>query len=94
MNKYFIAMLTEEESESTLYYVDDDYVIKKIKNNVTPEVYDKETLEDTKQELESFVKVEEAIREIGASNLTTKQSEAVKTAISTINDILMLYKNN
>lgn len=94
MNKYFIAMLTEEESASTLYYVDDDYVIKKIKNNVTPEVYDKETLEDTKQELESFVKVEDAIREIGASNLTTKQSEALKTAISTINDILMLYNNN
>jgi len=94
MNKYFIAMLTEEESESDLYYVDDDYAIKRIKNNVTPEVYDKETLEDAKQELESLVRVEEAIKEIGASNLNTNQIEALKTAISTIDDILKLYKYN
>lgn len=94
MDKYFIAMLTEEESESNLYYVDDDYSIKKVKNNMTPEVYDKETLEDAKQELKSLVRVEEAIKEIGASNLNTNQIEALKTAISTINDILMLYNNN
>ena len=87
-------MLTEEESESDLYYVDDDYAIKRIKNNVTPEVYDKETLEDAKQELESLVRVEEAIKEIGASNLNTNQIEALKTAISTIDDILKLYKYN
>ena len=94
MKKHFIAMLTEEESESSLYYVDDDYSIQRIKNNMTPEVYDKETLEDAKQELESLIRVEEAIKEIGASNLNTSQIEALKTAISTINDILMLYNNN
>jgi len=94
MKKFFISMLTEEESESSLYYVNDDYAIKRIKNNVTPEVYDKETLEDAKQELESLVRVEEAIKEIGASNLNTNQIEALKTAISTIDDILKLYKYN
>jgi len=94
MKKFFISMLTEEESESNLYYVDDVYAIKRIKNNVTPEVYDKETLEDAKQELESLVRVEEAIKEIGASNLNTNQIEALKTAISTIDDILKLYKYN
>ena len=94
MKKHFIAMLTEEESESSLYYVDDDYSIQSIKNNMTPEVYDKETLEDAKQELESLIRVEEAIKEIGASNLNTNQIDALKTAISTINDILMLYNNN
>lgn len=94
MDKYFIAMLTNDESESNLYYVKDDFSISKIKNDMTPEVYDKETLEDAKQELESLVRVEEATKEIGVSNLNTNQMEALKTAISTINDILMLYKYN
>lgn len=94
MDKYFIAMVTEEESDSNLYYVDDDYAIKKIKNDVTPEAYDKETLEEAKQELKSLVRVEEATKEIGVSNLNITQIEALKTAISTINDILILYNNN
>lgn len=93
MKKYYIAMLTEDESDSDLYYVDSDYSIQRIKNNMTPEVYDKETLEDAKQELKSLVRVEEATKEIGVSNLNTNQIEALKTAISTINDILMLYNN-
>lgn len=95
MKKHFIAMLTEEESESDLYYVDDDYAIKRIKNNVTPEVYDKETLEDAKQKLEELVIINEgALREMGTCWLKTNQIDALKTAISTINDILMLYNNN
>lgn len=95
MEKHFIAMLTEEESESDLYYVDDEYSIQRIKNNVTPEVYDKQTLEETKQELENIVIINEgALREIGTCWLKKEQIEALKTAISTINDILMLYNNN
>lgn len=95
MEKHFIAMLTEEESDSNLYYVDSDYSIKKIKNNVTPEVYDKETLENTKQELENIISINEnALREIGTCWLKTSQKDALKTAISTINDILMIYNNN
>lgn len=92
MKKHFIAMLTEEESESNLYYVDDDYAIKRIKNNMTPEVYDKETLEDAKQELKHLVQINDTLRE--AYNFNTDQIDALKTAISTINDILMLYNNN
>lgn len=95
MKKHFIAMLTEEESDSNLYYVDSDYSIKKIKNNVTPEAYDKETLEDARNEIDSLVTMNEnALREIGTCWLKTSQIEALKTAISTINDILMLYNNN
>lgn len=92
MDKYFISMLTEEESESNLYYVDDEYSIKKVKNDVTPEVYDKETLEETKQELKNLVSINETLRE--AYNFNTDQIEALKIAISTINEILMLYNNN
>mgnify|MGYP003289097785 CR=1 FL=1 len=92
MDKYFIAMVTEEESESNLYYVDDDYSIKEIKNNMTPEVYDKETLEDAKQELKHLVQINDTLRE--AYDFNKDQIEALKTAISTINDILMLYKYN
>lgn len=92
MKKYFIAMVTEEESESNLYYVDDDYAIKRIKNDVTPEVYDKETLEEAKQELKHLVQINDTLREV--YNFNTNQIEALKTAISTINDILMLYNNN
>jgi len=92
MNKYFIAMLTEEESESDLYYVDDDYAIKRIKNNVTPEVYDKETLEDTKERLKSLVHLNKTLSE--AYRVNDETIDALKTAISTINDILMLYNNN
>ena len=95
MKKYFIAMVTEEESESDLYYVDDSYSIQRIKNNVTPEVYDKETLKEAKQELENIVVINEgALKEIVTCWLKKDQIEALKTAISTINDILMLYKNN
>lgn len=92
MKKYFIAMVTEEESESNLYYVDDEYSIKKVKNDVTPEVYDKETLEEAKQELKHLVQINDTLREV--YNFNTNQIEALKTAISTINDILMLYNNN
>ena len=92
MDKYFIAMLTEEESESNLYYVKDDFSISKIKNDMTPEVYDKETLEDAKQELKHFVQINDTLREV--YNFNADQIEALKTAISTINDILMLYNNN
>jgi len=95
MEKHFIAMVTEEESESDLYYVDDDYSIQRIKNNMTPEVYDKETLEDAKQELENIISINEnALREIGTCWLKTNQKDALKTAISTIDDILKLYKYN
>lgn len=85
-------MLTEEESDSNLYYVDSDYSIKKIKNDVTPEVYDKETLEDAKQDLKHLVRINDTLREV--YNFNTDQIDALKTAISTINDILMLYNNN
>lgn len=93
MKKHFIAMVTEKESESDLYYVTDEYSIKRIKNNLTPEAYDKETLEEAKQELKNIVGMNDgALKEIGTCWLKTNQIEALKTAISTINDILMLYK--
>lgn len=95
MKKHFIAMLTREESESDLYYVDDDFSIKKIKNNMTPEVYDKETLEDAKNEIDSLVTMNEgALRELGTCWLKINQIDALKTAISTINDLLALYEHN
>jgi hypothetical protein len=92
MDKYFIAMLTDKESESNLYYVNDDYAIKKVKNDVTPEVYDKETLEEAKEHLKHLVRLNETLSEAYKFNNDT--IEALKTAISTINDILMLYNNN
>lgn len=92
MNKYFIAMVTEDESDSDLYYVTDDYSIQRIKNNMTPEVYDKETLEETKEQLKHLVQINKTLREV--YNFNTDQIEALKTAISTIDDILLLYNNN
>lgn len=94
MEKHFIAMITEEESDSNLYYVDSDYSIQKIKNDKVAQTYDKETLEDAKQELESLIRVNEAIREIGIFELTTKQIVALKRAKLIIEDILALYENN
>ena len=94
MKKFFIAMVTEEESESDLYYVDDSYSIQRIKNNVTPEVYDKETLEDAKQGLEDILTIKMVNSSCGRETFDIKQIEALQTAISTINDILMLYNNN
>lgn len=94
MEKHFIAMITEEESDSNLYYVDSDYSIQKIKNDKVVQTYDKETLEDAKQELESLIRVNEAIREIGIFELTTKQIVALKRAKLIIEDILALYENN
>lgn len=95
MEKHFIAMVTEKESDSNLYYVDDEYSIQKIKNNVTPEVYDEETLENARNEIDSLVTINEgALREIGTCWLKANQIEALKTAISTIDDILTLYNNN
>ena len=92
MEKHFIAMVTEEESESDLYYVDDDYSIQRIKNNMTPEVYDKETLEDAKERLKSLVHLNKTLSE--AYRVNDETIDALKTAIITINDILMLYNNN
>ncbi len=94
MNKYFIAMLTEDESESALYYVTDDYSIQKVKNDVTPEVYDKETLEETKQELEDILTIKRVNSSCGREKPDIKQIEALKIAISTIDDILKMYKYN
>lgn len=94
MEKHFIAMLTEEESDSNLYYVDSDYSIQKIKNDTVAQTYDKETLENVKQELETLIRVNEAIREIGVFELTTKQIVALKRAKLIIEDILALYENN
>ena len=94
MDKYFIAMLTEEESESNLYYVDDDFSIKKIKNNVTPEVYDKETLEEAKQELEDILTIKRVNCLCDREKPDIKQIEALRIAIETINDILRLYLYN
>lgn len=92
MEKHFIAMLTEEESESNLYYVDDEYSIKKIKNDVTPEVYDKETLEEAKEQLKCLVRLNKSLSE--AYRYNDETFDALETAISTINDILMLYNIN
>lgn len=94
MEKHFIAMLTEEESDSNLYHIAADYSIQKIKNDKVAQTYDKETLEDAKQELESLIRVNEAIREIGIFELTTKQIVALKRAKLIIEDILALYENN
>lgn len=92
MDKHFIAMLTEDESESDLYYVDGDYSIKKIKNNMTPEVYDKETLEETKEQLKHLVRINKTLRE--AYNFNTDQIEALKIALETIDDVLKLYEES
>lgn len=94
MDKYFISMLTEEESDSNLYYVDDNYSIKKIKNNMTPEVFDKETLEDAKQELEDILTIKRENCLCDREKPDIKQIEALKIAISTIDEILKMYKYN
>lgn len=94
MNKYFISMVTEDECESDLYYVDEDYSIKKIKNNMTPEVYDKETLEDAKQELYDILADERVNYICDKEKSNIERIEGLKIAISTIDDILKLYNNN
>lgn len=94
MKKYFISMLTEDESESALYYVTDDYSIQKVKNDVTPEVYDKETLEDAIQELRDILAIKRVNCLYDREKPDIKQIEALKIAISTIDDILKMYKYN
>lgn len=94
MDKHFIAMLTEDESESALYYVTDDYSIQRIKNNMTPEVYDKETLEETKQGLEDILTIKRVNCLCDREKTDIKQIEALKIAISTIDDILKLYEES
>ncbi len=94
MNKYFISMQTEDESESNLYYVKGDYSIKKIKNIMSVEVFDRETLEEAKQGLEDILTIKRVNCLCDREKPDIKQIEALKIAISTINDILILYNNN
>ena len=94
MNKYFITMLTENESDSDIYYVNEDYSIQKIKNNKAAEVFDKETLEDAIQELRDILAIKRVNCLCNREKPDIKQIEALKIAISTIDDILKLYNNN
>ena len=92
MEKYFIAMLTEDESDSNLYYVKENYSIKRIKNDLAIQTHDKETLEEAKEQLKHLIRLNKCLRETYKFNDDT--INALKIAYETIDDILGLYENN
>ncbi len=92
MKHYFLAMLTENESDSDLYYVEEDHTIKKIKNDLAVQTHDKETLEKAKEQLKHLIRLNKFLRETYKFNDDT--INALKIAYETIDDILGLYENN